>query len=150
MAEEEKSKKLRKEEDEPALDQTMDLKYQPGKPKLPSAISPEISEKAKKEMERTRERMEKLKKLIIKKYPFTLSLGIIPPQAADKFDEENELTEAEKKEKPMHILMIIPEDNFKDIGKIKAEMIKEISGMKLKIWLNIITPVDIWNYCLDS
>lgn len=121
------------------------ISYVPGQ-KLPG----EMDEKVKKEIEKTRAKLEEFKKLVLKKYPFTLSLGIIPPQAAGKFDEELGLTPEEKKLKPMHLVVIIPEDNFKDIGKIKTELIKEIKGMKPAVWLNIITPVDMANYCLDS
>ncbi|MDP1729029.1 MAG: nucleotidyltransferase domain-containing protein, partial [archaeon] len=73
-----------------------------------------------------------------------------PPQAAEMFDEELGLTPEEKKEKPMHMVMIIPEENYKEIGKIKAEVIKIVKDMKPKLWVNIISPVDLANYCLDS
>ena len=53
---------------------------------------------------------------ILKKYPFTLAIGITPPQAAERFDEEFGLTEEEKKEKPMHIIMVVPEEQFKEIN----------------------------------
>lgn len=126
---------------------SMKSSYQPGS----SAPLPnDIPEEVKKEMEKTRAKLDKFQKTIIKKYPFTLAIGIIPPQAAEKFDDENELTEEERKLKPMHLLMIIPEEHFKSIGKIKTALIEESKNMKPPIWLNIITPVDLWNYCLDS
>jgi len=117
--------------------------------KMPVA-GQDIPEEVKKEMEETRKKLDNFKKDILKKYPFTLALGIIPPQAAEKFDEENGLTEEERKAKPMHILMVIPEENFKEIGKIKTEILKEIKDMKPKMWMNIFTPVDLANFCLDS
>lgn len=123
-----------------------EINYDPNAPKLPG----ELTEKAKKEIDKTKEQLEEFKKEILKKYDFTLALGIIPPQAADKFDEELALTPEEKKEKPMHLLMVIPEENFKEIGKIRNEVIKIAKDMKPKLWVNIITPVDLWNYCLDS
>lgn len=121
------------------------VEYHPNQ-KLPG----EMTEEAKKEVDKTKQKLEEFKKEVLKKFPFTLAIGITPPQAAEKFDEELGLTEEEKKEKPMHILMVIPEDNFKEIAKIKAEIIKIIKDMKPKLWVNIITPVDLWNYCLDS
>jgi len=133
---------------EKALDKTMNIQdeYKPRDKTLPG----EISEEAKKEMEKTREKLENFKKFILKKYPFTIAIGIIPPQAADKFDEENELTEEEKKLKPMHLVVIIPEEKFKEINKIRAELIKESKDMQPNIWLNLITPVDLWNFSLDG
>jgi predicted nucleotidyltransferase len=141
-------KNSEKKDSEQALDKSMSMseEYKPGEKKVPGEITDEV----KKEMEKTREKLEKFKKLIIKKYPFTLSIGIIPPQAAEKFDEENELSEEEKKEKPMHLIIIVPEDNFKEMNKIKADLIKESKDLKPKIWLNLMTPVDLWGFCLDG
>jgi len=122
------------------------VNYDPNAPKLPG----DIPEAQKKEIDKTREKLEDFKKEILKKFPFTLALGITPPQAAERFDEELGLTPEEKKLKPMHIVMIIPEDNFKEVGKIKAEIVKIVKDMKPKLWVNIITPVDLANYSLDS
>ncbi len=141
MAEKEKLKK----EDLSSEIKNAGVDYVPGQ-KLPG----EMTEEAKKEVDKTKQKLEEFKKEILKKFSFTLALGITPPQAAEKFDEELGLTPEERKEKPMHILMVIPEDNFKEIGKIKAEVIKIVKDMKPKLWVNIITPVDLWNYCLDS
>ncbi len=136
--------KIKKEELSDEL-KNPSMDYHPGQ-KLPG----EIPEEVKKEMDKTKEKLDNFKKEVIKKFPFTLAMGIIPPQAADRFDEELALTPEEKKEKPMHITMVIPEENFKEINKIKGEIIKMVKGMKPVIWMNIITPVDLWNYCLDS
>jgi predicted nucleotidyltransferase len=141
MTEKEKHEKddLSSEIKNPSVD------YVPGQ-KLPG----EMTEEAKKEIDKTKEKLENFKKEIIKKYPFTLGLGITPPQAAERFDEELGLTPEEKKEKPMHVIMLIPEENYKELNKIKTEVLKIIKDSKPKLWVNIITPVDLWNYCLDS
>jgi uncharacterized protein (UPF0332 family)/predicted nucleotidyltransferase len=143
----EKSRDIKEAKSENLSDELKNpgVEYQPGQ-KLPG----EITEEAKKEIDKTRQKLEDFKKEIVKKYPFTLAIGITPPQAADKLDEELGLTPEEKKEKPMHIVMVIPEDQFKEIPKIKTEVIKIVKDMKPKLWVNIITPVDFWNYCLDS
>jgi len=142
------NKEEQEEKKEIALDQSMQAGYKPGA--RSKAVPNEIPENVKKEMEKTREKLESFKKTMLKKYPFILSIGLVPPQAAEKFDEENELTEEEKKSKPLHLLIVIPEDKFKEINKIKAELIKESRDMKPKVWLNIMTPVDLWNFCLDG
>jgi len=123
------------------------INYDPNAPKIPGT---QLDEKAKKEIDKTKEKLEEFKKAVLKKYPFIVAMGIIPPQAADRFDEELALTEEEKKAKPMHLTVIIPEDNFKQINEIRAELIKQIKDMKPVVWINIITPVDLWNYALDS
>ncbi len=44
----------------------------------------------------------------------------------------------------------MPEEHYKEIKKIKAELVKMVKDIDQKVWLHIKTPVDIWNYCLDS
>ena len=119
------------------------LEYQKGKPG-------EITEEQKKEMEKTRKDLDNFKNKVIKKYSFTIAIGILPPQAAEKIEEEEQVPIEEAKKKPIHILILIPEDNFKEIAKIKDDLLKEAKEIKQKIWLHIKTPVDIWNYCLDG
>ena len=47
-------------------------------------------------MKKIRQKLDSMKKFICTKFKETQAIGIIPPQAADIFDEENELTEEEK------------------------------------------------------
>jgi len=88
---------------------------------VPNAPTPE----QEKEMQKVRESLDKLKKWICKTYKDVAAIGIIPPQAADMFDEENELTEAEKKAKPMHLVVVFPDDKEKEYNKIKVELLKK-------------------------
>lgn len=103
-----------------------------------------------KEMQKIREKLDNLKKYINKKHKDVTAIGIIPPQAAEMFDEENELTEAERKEKPMHLVVILPSDKEKEFNEIKLDILKKIKEDKLKIWLNIFLEIDLWEICLDS
>jgi len=126
-----------------------DKKYQ--NPDLKNVQVPQAPSAAdQKEMNKAREDLEKLKKWINKTYKFVSGIGIIPPQAADMFDEENELNETEKKEKPMHLLVILPDDKEKEFNNVKIEILKKIKEEKLKIWLNIFLEIDLWEICLDS
>lgn len=140
MAKEEESKK------ETLGDEVKDISLDYKKEKVPG----EISEKAKEEMEKTRKELENLKKKILKNYPFTVGIGILPPQAAEKIEEEENVPPEEAKKKPIHIIVIVPEDKFKEINKIKLDLIKESKDMKPKVWIHVKTPVDIFNYCLDG
>jgi len=124
--------------------------YSPKKTPLP-----EDAEKTKKELEKTKKELEKLKVFIIKKYPFTQAIGILPPQSIKNFVEEEvgediPQEELQKIQKKVHIYVIIPEDKFKEIPKIKKEIISEIDKTKQNVWIYIKTPVDIWEACLDS
>ena len=113
-------------------------------------VSGEITEEGKKEMEKTKKELEDLKKKILKKYAFCVAIGILPPQAADKIEEEENISEEDRKHKPIHLLVIVPEDKFKNIPKIKEELVKEVKDIKPKVWVHVKTPVDVWNYGLDG
>ena len=121
-----------------------------------SEIAQPKDERARqKEMERVKKKLEKLKSFILKKYSFTQSIGILPPQSIKRFIEEEEVPK--ETEKFIHLLLIIPEEKSKEIPRIKQEIIKQIEGSQAseknheqKIWLHIKTPADIWEICLDS
>jgi predicted nucleotidyltransferase len=140
-----KDEKLEKPAYESSLD---DSRYQNAdiKGNVPNTPTPE----QEKEMQKVREKLEVLKKFITTKYKFVEAIGIIPPQAADIFDEENELTEEEKKAKPMHLLVVLPDDKEKEFNTIRSEIVKEIAESKQKIWLNLFLTKDLWEICMDS
>jgi predicted nucleotidyltransferase len=132
------------------IEQTLDeRKYQ--NPSLPPGSVPKApTPQQEKEMQKVREDLDKLKKWICKTYKDVSAIGIIPPQAADMFDEENELTPEEKKLKPMHLLVVFPDDKEKEYNKIKTELLKKIKEEKHNIWLNLFLEMDLWEICLDS
>jgi len=138
-------------ETQPADDSTSldDKKYQT--PELRKVEMPQApSSKDQKEMQKVREELDSFKKKILSKYKFISGMGIIPPQAADMFDEENELTDEEKKDKPMHLLVILPDDKEKEFNEVKIEIIKRLKESKMKVWLNIFLEMDLWEICMDS
>ena len=94
--------------------------------------------------------LETFKKAAVKKYPFTIALCLIPGQAAPLFEEDEALPKEVVDSKPMHVVMIIPEEQYKNIPKIKPEVVKLLKETKQNLWLHIKTPVDLWNYGLDS
>lgn len=109
---------------------------------------PENSSKDQKEMEKTKKEVEKLKTFIVKKYPYVQALGILPPQSIPVFIEEEEVPK--ESEKHIHLYMIVPEEKLKEIPKIKQAIVEKIESMKQKIWLQIKTPIDVWEGCMDS
>jgi len=119
----------------------LDKKYSNKKP-----VIPEDSSDTKKNMEKTKKELEKLKSFVVKKYNYVQSISILPPMAVNKFIEEEEVPK--ETEKHMHVYIIVPEDKVKEIPKIKQEIIKQIG--KQKIWVQIKTPTDVWENCLDS
>ena len=142
-----KSNELANEEIIPGMELN---KYSEKKP-----ILPENSEKIQKELEKSRKELEKFKAFVVKKYPFTEAIGILPPQFLKFFVEEDmgenvKSEEMQKLQKKTHIYIIIPEEKFKEIPKIKKEIVAEVEKEKLDVWVYLKTPVDVWEACLDS
>lgn len=123
---------------------TVDNKYSTKSP-----VIPETSDKMQKELEKTKKEVDKLKKWVVKKYPFTQALSIIDPRAIPIFIEEEEVPKPT--EKHVHLYMVVPEEKYKEIPTIQKEVVKEIEKIKgQKIWIQIKTPIDIFENCLDS
>ena len=111
------------------------------------------------EMEKTKKDLEKLKGNLVKKFPFIQAIGVLPPQSIGLFVEEEDMgidlsragkEEIEKIKKKIHLQVVIPEEKFKDIQKIKKGILDEIEKSKQNIWLHLKTPIDIFEICLDS
>jgi len=119
------------------------LKYEPNNQPLPEQVLKQ-ADKVKKEL-------EDFKKKVIKKFPFTVALSILPAQYFKIFEEDEGLLPEEIEKKPLHLMFLIPEDEFKNIPKkIKPEIVKLVKETKQNLWVHIKTPVDVWNYGLDS
>ena len=121
----------------------LDNKYSNKKP-----IVPENPAKNKKDVDKTKKELDKLKTFIVKKYPYIKSISILPPQGMKAFIDEEEVPK--ETEKFMQLYIVVPEEKFKQIPKIKSEIVKHIETLKQKIWIQVKTPVDIWEICLDS
>jgi uncharacterized protein (UPF0332 family)/predicted nucleotidyltransferase len=134
---------MEKDKDNSIPEMNIENKYSEKKSKIP-----ENSTHAQKEMEKTKKEVEKLKNFIVKKYPFVQAIGILPPQSIPIFIEEEEVPK--ESEKHIHLYMIVPEDKLKEIPKIKQNIIAKIDSLKQKIWLQVKTPMDIWEGCMDS
>ncbi len=108
----------------------------------------ENHEDIKKDMDKTKKEIDKLKSFIIKKYSFTQAISILPPQSIKHFIDEEEVPK--ETEKHIHLLIVIPEENMKEVVKIKTEIVKQIEELKQKIWVHIHSPSDLWELCIDS
>ncbi len=113
----------------------------------PAQISPE---EAAKEFEKLKGKLDELKKKIIGKYKFTRFLSLLPMQTLGMFAEDEGIPKEIEDSKPMLLFMCVPEDNYKEIPKIKPEVIKIVRESKQNAWVIIKTEVDLWNYGLDS
>ncbi len=142
-----------KKDDEiiPGMDLSHD--YSIKKPIIPSQTGP-----AAKEMDKTKKELEKIKSFILKKFKFTGAISILPPQSLkfvieEEIGEEGKEIQKEEFEKlvnKIHMLVLVPEEKLKEIPKIKKEIVEEIEKTKQNIWLHVKTPVDVWEYGLDS
>lgn len=121
------------------------IKYDPTAPPISSQTE------SAKEAEKLRSELDDFKKKLVKKFPFTVSLSLLPAQSYKFFEEDEGLLPEEISKKPMHLMLIIPEEEFKNIPKkIKPEVVKLVQESKQNLWVHIKTPVDVWNYGLDS
>jgi predicted nucleotidyltransferase/uncharacterized protein (UPF0332 family) len=150
MTDENVDKEHKKNSSEGSVEQNLAEDYVPKKKLGDLPVSNEVDAELKKQMDKTKKEIDKFKAEITKKFKYIEAIGLVPAQAAAKIEEEYEVSEEDAKKKLIHILTVIPEDKFKEIGKIRLEAIKLANGINDKFWVHIMTPVDIWNLCLDS
>ncbi|MDO8517249.1 MAG: nucleotidyltransferase domain-containing protein [Nanoarchaeota archaeon] len=140
-----------KKEETKSVEQNLSENYVPKSKLGDLPISNNLnSDDLKKQMDKTKQNIEKFKKEITKKFKFLDAIGIIPPQASKIIEEEYEIPEEASKKKLMHILVIVPEEKFKEIGKIKLEAINLAKQIDDKLWVHVLTPYDVWGLCMDS
>ncbi len=118
----------------------------PAEKYAPSAQAPAHSV----DINKIKTKLESFKKAVVKKFPFTISIGILPPLAFHMFEEDESVPKEIADTKPVHIAIIIPEEEYKNITKIKPELVKLAKDSGENLWINIKTPVDLWSYGLDS
>ncbi|HIG52237.1 TPA: hypothetical protein EYQ19_02375 [Candidatus Pacearchaeota archaeon] len=112
---------------------------------------PLSKEESLKKFQDMKKELDNFKNKILKKFPFIQSISLLPSQAFKIFEEEEGVPPEEAKNKPLHLMMIVPEEEFKNISKkIKPEVIKISLESKHKLWVHIKTPIDVWNYGMDS
>jgi predicted nucleotidyltransferase len=148
----ESKKEHNKEKQTNSVEQNLSTEYVPKKKlgDLPIENQMGIPEEVKKEMEKTKKEIEQFNEEISKKFKFIEAIGIIPVQVSQKIEEEYEIPEEEWKRKLIHVLVVIPEDNFKELSKVKLEAVQIGKKINDKFWFHILTPVDLWNLGLDS
>jgi len=103
------------------------------------------------DMEKLKGKLEDFRKKALKKFPFTRSLSVLPTNATPIFEEDEAIPKEVVDSKPVYLMMIVPEDHYKEIAtKIKPEIIKIVNEIKENLWVFIKTEVDLGNYGLDS
>ena len=145
----EKSSRKNKKREE-SVEQNISDSYIPKSKLGDLPIQNPLESDMQKKMDEMKNNLEKFKKESITKFKFIEAIGLIPQQANKKIEEEYEISEEDSKKELIHVLTIIPEDKFKEIQKIKLELIKIAKSIDSNIWVHLMTPVDMWNLCLDS
>jgi predicted nucleotidyltransferase len=98
-----------------------------------------------------KKKLDGFKKKLLKKYPFITALAILPPNAFPLFEEDEGMPKEEIEKNPIHLVMIMPEEQYKNLNKIKPEVIKMANESGERLWVHIKTSeVDVWNYGMDS
>ncbi len=119
-------------------------------PGIPSLLLQQQPQQPAIDFDKVKQKLESLKKNIVKKYAFIVAFGILPVQAAPMFEEDEMIPKEIADSRPLYALVVIPEEQYKNIPKIKPEIIKMTKETGENIWVMIKTPVDLWNYGLDS
>jgi predicted nucleotidyltransferase len=113
--------------------------------------SPADSVKQEIDFSKMKTKLEKFKKDLMKKFPFIISLCVLPVNAGVLFEDDEGIPKSEADKKPLHLMMIMPEEQYKNLAKIKPEVVKLAHESGEKLWVHIKTAeVDLWNYGLDS
>ncbi len=115
--------------------------------KIPNDIKSTVKNKDNEKLQKD---LEKISDEIKKKYKFVTAISLAPAQASKVIEEEFEVEEKYTKKGLVHLLIIVPENKYKDISKIKSEIILITSKINEKIWVHLFTPIDFWNFGLDS
>ncbi len=119
----------------------------------------ELTAEAKKELEKIKQKLDTFKKQILKKFSYLNAVALLPPQASHIIEEEEEIIiggknisemPEEKREKLIHVLIVLPDDKSKEAAKIRVEVIKLVEGMKPKVWVHIKTTSELWEICFDG
>ena len=71
-------------------------------------------------------KLEDFKKKVVKKYQFTTALVLLAPQASPLIEEDEAVPKEITDTRPMHLVMLIPEEEYKNVPKIKPEILKLI------------------------
>ncbi|MGK0209129.1 MAG: putative nucleotidyltransferase [Patescibacteria group bacterium] len=134
-----------------SVEQTLSKNYVP-KANVPiMPVSTEINEAIKKkDAEKTKADIDKFAEALKKKYKFLEAIGVAPAQSNKLIEDEYEIPEVDAKKNLIHLVVVIPEKKFKEIQKMKAEVIKMSKDINDKFWVHLFTPVDFWNFGLDS
>ena len=134
--------------EEKSVEQNLEKDYKSKTESLP--VSNQIDDALKKKMNITQKDIEKFKTEFLKKYKSAEAMGIVPAQAAEKIEEEYEISEEDAKRKLIHLVVFIPEKQFKNIAQIRLDAISTAKKINDKFWIHVMTPVDYWNLGLDS
>ncbi|MBI5803723.1 nucleotidyltransferase domain-containing protein [Candidatus Pacearchaeota archaeon] len=108
-------------------------------------------EKQREDVNKLKAKLEDFKKKVVKKFSFAKVLGVLPANAAQMFEEDEAMPKEITETKPTHLIMIIPEEQYKNLNKIKQEVVQIVKDSGENFWIHIKTAeVDLWNYGLDS
>jgi predicted nucleotidyltransferase len=119
-------------------------------PSISSMPKKKTPEEIQKEFEDLKKKLESFKKNVLKKYKFTRFLSVLPGSMLPFFAEDEGMPVNIEKTNPKLLMMCIPEDHFKEMEKIRADVVSMLKQTKENVWLVIKTEVDLWNYGLDS
>jgi len=114
-----------------------------------SQKQPQITPEMQKEFEKITDKLKILKSKLVKKFPYIISISLLPPQASSVIEEEEEVEKKSDDEKLMHVVILIPDDKEKQFPQIKIEAIKAVQDLKPRIWVTVKLLSQLWDDCLN-
>ncbi|MAE49908.1 hypothetical protein CMI48_03705, partial [Candidatus Pacearchaeota archaeon] len=111
----------------------------PGVAAMPGEVKQKSPQEMMEELEKLKKKLDGLKKDLVKKYKFTRAITIMPAAASGMIVEDEQIPKEIAESKPWYVMMIIPEDQYKNIPKIKAEVVKMAKDCGENVWMLIKT-----------
>ena len=125
--------------------------------KLAEFVNVQEINRLKKVIDKGKEAVERFKEKILEKYPFISAIGLVLPMANEIIErnfEEPQLEifekEKEKEKEIFHVVLIINDENVKELPDLSMDAINITKNIKPKLWINFFTLKDLWQICYDG
>ncbi len=121
------------------------------KESTPREISPEL----KKELAKIKEKIEKFSKEVVKKFPYIISIGLLPtlppmhPKQGSPVQAPSPKDKEKEKRKP-EVIIVFPDDKLKEVKKLEKDVAEIVKKQNLAINFFTRSPKELWQTCFDG
>jgi len=117
----------------------------------PREISPEL----KRELAKIKEKIEKFSKEVVKKFPYIISIGLLPtpppthPKQGSPVQAHPPKDKEKEKRKP-EVIIVFPDDKLKEVKKLEKDVAEIVKKQNLAINFFTRSPKELWQTCFDG